>query len=217
MPRSNSRRSHSRSQTRSRSRTRSRSNSRGRNGRSYSRGRNGRYSDDRSYNDLCRVHIADLTEKVTKSDIEKAFGKYGEVEEVWMAKNPPCFAFVVFKNKEDAGDAIKEMDGRSIAGYRVRVTQARPRVRQNNNNNRRRYNTDMRCYQCGQRGHLSRECDEYSKKKRRYSRSASRDRGSHRGGGRGGRSRSKSYSRSRSRSLPPRERKTSETVVDIAK
>jgi arginine/serine-rich splicing factor 7 len=112
MPRSNSRRSHSRSQTRSRSRTRSRSNSRGRNGRSDSRGRNGRYSDDRSNTDLCRVHIADLTEKVTKSDIEKSFGKYGEIEEVWMAKNPPCFAFVVFKNKDDASDAIKEMDGR---------------------------------------------------------------------------------------------------------
>jgi RNA recognition motif-containing protein len=31
-----------------------------------------------------------------------------------MAKNPPCFAFVVFKNKEDAGDAIKEMDGRWV-------------------------------------------------------------------------------------------------------
>ena len=130
MPRSTSRRSHSRSASRSRSRTRSRSNSRGRNGRSDSRGRdrNGRsgsrdrnrngggrgdrYNDDRSNTDLCRVHIADLTEKVTKSDIEKSMGKFGEIEEVWMAKNPPCFAFVVFKNKEDAGDAIKEMDGR---------------------------------------------------------------------------------------------------------
>ena len=112
MPRSNGRRSHSRSQTRSR--TRSRSNSRGRNGRSGSRGRdrNGRYSDDRSYNDLCRVHIADLTDKVTKSEIEKAFGKYGEIDEVWMAKNPPCFAFCVYKNKDDANDAIREMDGR---------------------------------------------------------------------------------------------------------
>ena len=130
MPRSTSRRSHSRSASRSRSRTRSRSNSRGRNGRSDSRGRdrNGRsgsrdrnrngggrgdrYNDDRSNTDLCRVHIADLTEKVTKSDIEKSMGKFGEIEEVWMAKNPPCFAFVAFKNKDDAGDAIKEMDGR---------------------------------------------------------------------------------------------------------
>ena len=120
MPRSNSRRrSNSRSQSRSRSRTRSRSVSRGRDrrSRSDSRGRDrngyrGRHNDDRSYTDLCRVHIADLTEKVTKSDIEKSFGKFGDIEEVWMAKNPPCFAFVVFKNKDDANDAIKEMDGR---------------------------------------------------------------------------------------------------------
>ena len=129
--RSNSRGRNARSSSRGRDRN-DRSGSRGRNGRSDSRRRNGRsssrdynrngrsgsrdhkrrYSDDRSYNDLCRVHIADLTEKVTKSDIEKSMGKFGEIEEVWMAKNPPCFAFVVFKNKEDAGDAIKEMDGR---------------------------------------------------------------------------------------------------------
>jgi RNA recognition motif-containing protein len=128
MPRSTSRRSHSKSQSRSRSRTRSRTRSNSRNG--DRRGdrrddrrddRNGykekdRYSNnnDLTYNDLCRVHIADLTEKVTKSDIEKAFGKYGELDEVWMAKNPPCFAFCVYKNKDDANDAIKEMDGRYV-------------------------------------------------------------------------------------------------------
>jgi hypothetical protein len=111
--RSNSRGRNGRSDSRGRDRSgRSSSRGRDRGGRSSSRGRNGRYNDDRSYNDLCRVHIADLTEKVTKSDIEKSMGKFGEIEEVWMAKNPPCFAFVVFKNKEDAGDAIKEMDGR---------------------------------------------------------------------------------------------------------
>ena len=36
--------------------------------------------------------------------------KYGEILEVWMAKNPPCFAFVVYKNKQDAATAVKEMD-----------------------------------------------------------------------------------------------------------
>lgn len=31
--------------------------------------------------------------------------------EVWVAENPPCFAFVVYQEKEDAEDAIEEMNG----------------------------------------------------------------------------------------------------------
>jgi len=58
------------------------------------------------------VHIADLTESVSQYDVEKTFRKFGDIKEVWMAKNPPCFAFVVFKNKEDAACAVKEMDQR---------------------------------------------------------------------------------------------------------
>jgi len=65
-------------------------------------------------------------------------------------------------------ETIKNLYFRSLAGYRIRVSQARPRVRQSTT--RRRFNTDMRCYQCGQRGHLSRECDDYNRKRRRYSR-----------------------------------------------
>jgi arginine/serine-rich splicing factor 7 len=116
MPRNNSRRSNSRSRSRSRSRTRSHTRSRSRD-RNY-RGRDShrdRY-DDRdnraSSEDQCRVHIADLSQSITKAELEKAFGKFGELGDTWMAKNPPCFAFIVYKNKEDAEESIREMNGR---------------------------------------------------------------------------------------------------------
>ena len=98
--RSRDRRERSRSRDRYRDRSRDRSRSRNR---SYDR-----LSDE----DLCRIHIADLTDAISQHDIEKNFRKFGDLKEVWMAKNPPCFAFVVFKNKEDAALAVKEMDGR---------------------------------------------------------------------------------------------------------
>ncbi|CAF0749677.1 unnamed protein product [Brachionus calyciflorus] len=200
MPR-DSRRSYSRSpDRRSRSRSRSRSNDRYRSSRDYGR-------DD---NDECRLHIADLTEKVVQSDLEKAFSKFGEVKEVWMAKNPPCFAFVVFKNRDDAAVALKEMDQRTIGPCRIRVTIARPRTRGTQPGYKKRWDPSMKCYQCGRSGHFARDCGgggdrrrrSYSRdryggdRRRRYSRSRSRSP-----------RRSRSYSRNRSRSRSPRDRR----------
>lgn len=48
---------------------------------------------------------------VTKQDLEHAFEKYGPIEEVWMARTPPCFAFIVFRNQEDAEEAVHSMNG----------------------------------------------------------------------------------------------------------
>lgn len=125
MPRNSSRRSHSRNRSRTRSRSRSRSYSRGhrdsRNYRDRDRDRDrdryrNRYDDDdddrRNSADMCRVHVADLSPNVSKSELEKQFSKFGEIEEVWMAQNPPCFAFIVYKNRDDADEAIRDMNGR---------------------------------------------------------------------------------------------------------
>lgn len=90
-----------------RSRSRSRSNSRGRN-----RGRSRSYSRSMSPEQGYRIHVADLGIDPSKSELERAFKKIGPIIEVWVAKNPPCFAFIVFKYKQDADYAVQEMDGR---------------------------------------------------------------------------------------------------------
>lgn len=144
MPRD--RRSYSRSRSRSRSGDRYRSD----------RDRDRDYGRDE--NDGCRLHIADLTEKVSQRDLESAFSKYGDIKEVWMAKNPPCFAFVVFKNRDDANVALKEMDQRTVGPCRIRVTVARPRTRGAQSGYRKRWDPSMKCYQCGRSGHFARDC-----------------------------------------------------------
>jgi RNA recognition motif-containing protein len=94
--------SSSRSRSRDRSRDRSRSRSRSR--------RSGGGDDDDGY----RVHVADLGVDCAQRDLEKAFSKFGEFREVWLARNPPCFAFVVYKYRDDAEAAIKEMNGELV-------------------------------------------------------------------------------------------------------
>ena len=91
-----------------RSRSRSRSPNRGRRySRSYSRSRSLSSEEEDGY----RVHVADLGLDPSKKELEKHFEKFGPLLEIWVARNPPCFAFVVYKYKEDADQAIKEMDG----------------------------------------------------------------------------------------------------------
>lgn len=59
-----------------------------------------------------RIHVADLGIEPSKRDLERAFEKFGPLIEVWVARNPPCFAFIVYKYREDADKAIREMDGK---------------------------------------------------------------------------------------------------------
>lgn len=141
---------------RSRTKSRSRSYSPRRGGRSGGRDEGGDWSfDDQNAEDGYRLHVADLDSNAGKRDLEKLFGKYGPLKEIWMARSVPCFAFVVYRYREDAEEAQRKSDGTEVSGRRIRVTIARPRTR---GRGRGRFDPGMRCYQCGERGHFSRDC-----------------------------------------------------------
>uniref|UniRef100_A0A8C6WZR7 Serine/arginine-rich splicing factor 3 n=1 Tax=Neogobius melanostomus TaxID=47308 RepID=A0A8C6WZR7_9GOBI len=69
----------------------------------------------------CKVYVGNLGNNGNKTELERAFGYYGPLRSVWVARNPPGFAFVEFEDPRDATDAVRELDGRTMCGCRVRV------------------------------------------------------------------------------------------------
>ena len=75
-----------------------------------------------------RVFIGGISGDVSKDAIEKEFAKYGKLSSVWVAQNPPGFAFVEFDDGRDAEEAVKSLNGQALFdGNRVRVEHSRPR------------------------------------------------------------------------------------------
>ncbi|XP_078362914.1 serine/arginine-rich splicing factor 3-like isoform X1 [Oculina patagonica] len=76
-----------------------------------------------------KVYVGNLGNNGSKKELEREFERFGRLHDVWVARNPPGFAFVEFEEYRDAEDAIKSLDGARICGERVRVEMARNRNR----------------------------------------------------------------------------------------
>lgn len=74
------------------------------------------YSSSRSSsrNLECKVYVGDLGNGAAKGELERAFSYYGPLRSVWVARNPPGFAFVEYEDSRDAEDAVKGMDGKYV-------------------------------------------------------------------------------------------------------
>lgn len=76
-----------------------------------------------------RVFIGGLEGPVTKEDIEGEFSKFGKLDNVWIAQNPPGFAFIVYESEQDADEAVNKMNGETFMGSKIRVEHSKPKRR----------------------------------------------------------------------------------------
>jgi RNA recognition motif-containing protein len=82
-----------------------------------------------------RVYVGGLVEGIKKEDLEREFDKYGKLNSVWVALNPPGFAFIEFENMQEAEDACSAMNGFEMLGATLKVELSRKRdgARRNGN------------------------------------------------------------------------------------
>ena len=106
---------------------------------------------------MSRIFIGGLTEDASRTELEREFEYFGRLRDVWVARNPPGFGFIVFEDARDAEDAVKDMDGKRVCGTRIRVEFARGPSRGGGRGGARGGRSE-KCYNCGRFGHSTREC-----------------------------------------------------------
>eukprot|EP00092_Neocalanus_flemingeri_P022573 GFUD01024478.1.p1 GENE.GFUD01024478.1~~GFUD01024478.1.p1 ORF type:complete len:224 (+),score=88.81 GFUD01024478.1:43-714(+) len=73
----------------------------------------------------CKVWVGGLGEEGTRLELEESFTKFGPVKNIWLAKNPPSFAFIEMEDPRDAEDSVAALNGTEVCGMRAHVEMAR--------------------------------------------------------------------------------------------
>lgn len=75
------------------------------------------------------MYVGNLTDKVKKEQLEEEFARFGKLNSVWLAHNPPGFAFLEFANKDEAESACDSLNGQELLGSKLRVEISKGRSR----------------------------------------------------------------------------------------
>mmetsp|Transcript_44668 Transcript_44668/g.83408 ORF Transcript_44668/g.83408 Transcript_44668/m.83408 type:complete len:154 (-) Transcript_44668:38-499(-) len=77
-----------------------------------------------------RICITGLGQKATKTRLQASFGDFGHIIKIETPLNGTA-VYISYKDKRDAEDAVKYMDGEKIDGQKITVSRAdnRPPIR----------------------------------------------------------------------------------------
>jgi len=78
-----------------------------------------------------RIHVGNVTSRITRKDLEEYFGQYGPITDVFMpketeARKNPMYAFLTFDNEEDARSLVESSKPHLVKGDTLNVAFASP-------------------------------------------------------------------------------------------
>ncbi len=79
------------------------------------------------------IYVGNISRETSDNELRQAFEEYGEVASVNIIKDKFTgvsrgFGFVEMPNKEEADNAIKNLDGQRMNGRVLNVAEARPKT-----------------------------------------------------------------------------------------
>ncbi len=80
-----------------------------------------------------QIYVGNLSFNITEDELREVFAEYGEVSSVTLITDKRTgeskgFGFIEMPVPSEAEAAIQSLDGHSVNGRDIKVTQARPRI-----------------------------------------------------------------------------------------